>query len=103
MAEMTALPGVARKTANVVLGTAYRLPEGVVVDTHVTRVARRLGLTAAGDPSRIEQDLMGLLPRERWIDGGHQLLLHGRYVCTARKPACDACVLAPHCPSAFRC
>jgi endonuclease-3 len=86
MEEMVRLPGVARKTANVVLGSAYGIPSGVVVDTHVTRVAGRLGLTRETDPVRIERDLMEVAPRERWIDLGHQLIWHGRRICHARKP-----------------
>ncbi len=100
MEEMVRLPGVARKTANVVLGSAYGIPSGVVVDTHVTRVAGRLGLTRESDPVKIERDLMEVAPRERWIDLGHQLIWHGRRICHARKPECDACPLAPVCPSA---
>lgn len=100
MDALTALPGVARKTANVVLGTAFGKAEGVVVDTHVKRVSGRLGLTAHTDPTKIERDLMALVPRERWIDLGHQLILHGRALCKARKPRCDRCPPAPHCPSA---
>lgn len=100
MEEMVRLPGVARKTANVVLGSAYRVPSGVVVDTHVTRVAGRLGLTREVDPVKIERDLMAAAPRERWIDLGHQLIWHGRRICHARKPECQACPLAPLCPSA---
>lgn len=100
MEEMVRLPGVARKTANVVLGSAYRIPTGVVVDTHVKRVAGRLGLTRQTDPVKIEVDLMAVVPRERWIDVGHQIIWHGRRICHAKKPACDACPLAPVCPSA---
>lgn len=100
MEEMVQLPGVARKTANVVLGSAYGIPSGVVVDTHVTRVAGRLGLTRETDPVKIERDLMEVAPRERWIDLGHQLIWHGRRICHARKPECDACPIAPVCPSA---
>ena len=100
MEEMVRLPGVARKTANVVLGSAYGIPSGVVVDTHVTRVAGRLGLTREVDPVKIERDLMKLAPEERWIDLGHQLIWHGRRICHARKPECEACPLAPLCPSA---
>jgi endonuclease-3 len=94
------LPGVARKTANVVLGTAYGIPSGVVVDTHVKRLSGRLGLSNEKDPNKIEQDLMALIPKDRWIDLGHQLILHGRAVCKARKPRCEQCPLAPYCPSA---
>ena len=100
MEEITTLPGVARKTGNVVLGSAYRVASGVVVDTHVTRVAGRLGLTRESDPVKIERDLMKLCPPERWIDLGHQLIWHGRRICQARKPDCEACPLAPLCPSA---
>ncbi len=105
MDEMLALPGVARKTANVVLGTAYGMSEGIVVDTHVGRVSWRLGLTPGArdtkDAVRIEQDLITLVPRERWTQFAHALVWHGRGVCTARKPRCGDCVLAEHCPSAF--
>jgi endonuclease III len=100
IAELTTLPGVARKTANVVLGTAYGIAEGVVVDTHIQRLAMRLGLTRATDPKGIEQDLMKVFPREVWIRIGHQLIWHGRRVCFARKPNCAGCSLAPFCPSA---
>jgi endonuclease-3 len=100
LAELTTLPGVARKTANVVLGTAYGLAEGVVVDTHIQRLSMRLALTRSTDPKGIEQDLMQALPRESWIRAGHQLIWHGRRVCFARKPNCAGCTLAPFCPSA---
>ena len=100
MDEMVRLPGVARKTANVVLGSAYRIPTGVVVDTHVKRVAARLGLTRETDPVKIERDLMALAPQDRWIDLGHQLIWHGRRLCLARAPKCTECPLAPVCPSA---
>jgi endonuclease III len=90
------LPGIGRKTANVVLGNAYQIP-GVVVDTHVARVSQRLGLTACDDPVKIEQDLMGLIPQERWVQFSHQLIVHGRTLCLARKPRCEACPLNPHC------
>lgn len=99
MAELVTLPGVARKTANVVLGTAFGLAEGVVVDTHVRRLSGRLGLSRETDPGRIEQDLMAAVPRERWIALGHQLIRHGRALCPARRPLCEQCPLAPHCPS----
>lgn len=98
MDAMVQLPGVGRKTANVVLGTAYGLATGIVVDTHVARVAQRLGLTAAQDPEKIEQDLMAIFPQDQWVALGHRLVLHGRYVCKARKPACSSCVLAAICP-----
>jgi endonuclease III len=100
IAELTTLPGVARKTANVVLGTAYGIAEGVVVDTHVQRLAMRLGLTRKTDPKDIEADLMKVVPQEHWIRLSHQLIWHGRRVCFARKPNCDGCALAPFCPSA---
>ncbi len=99
MEELTTLPGVARKTANVVLGVAYGLAEGVCVDTHVKRLAGRLGLTREQAPAKVERDLMRLLPRRDWIDISHLLIWHGRRVCAARKPACDRCVLNDRCPS----
>jgi endonuclease-3 len=99
LAALVELPGVARKTANVVLGVVWRLAEGVVVDTHVMRVARRLGLTEEQKPEAIERDLMAALPRAQWVDGGHRLLLHGRYLCTAREPQCAQCPLGELCPS----
>lgn len=99
MAALMALPGVARKTANLVLGTAFRIASGVVVDTHVTRVAQRLGLSAAKTAEKIEQDLCQRLPQDQWIDGGHRLLLLGRYVCLAKGPKCEDCPLAELCPS----
>lgn len=94
--ELTKLPGIGRKTANVILGNAFGIP-GIVVDTHVGRVAQRLGLTTNKDPVKIEFDLMALIPRERWIIFSHQLIWHGRQVCTAKKPKCEACFLRPHC------
>ena len=97
MEELTALHGVGRKTANVVLGNAYGIP-GVVVDTHVTRLAQRLGLTNQKDPVKIEHALMAILPRERWTLFSHWLILHGRETCNARKPRCSTCALAPACP-----
>jgi endonuclease III len=97
MEEMLELPGVARKTANVVLGTAYGIASGVVVDTHVQRLAQRLGLTREQDPVKIEQDLMRILPRERWVAFAHQIIWHGRRVCAARNPRCAQCPLP--CPS----
>lgn len=96
--ELVALPGVGRKTANVVLGTAFGLPTGVVVDTHVTRVARRLGLTQATAADKIEQDLMALLPKKEWIAFSHRMIQHGRQVCKARKPRCADCALSTFCP-----
>jgi endonuclease-3 len=100
--ELIKLPGVARKTSNVVLGTAYGIADGVVVDTHVQRLALRLGLTREVTPEKIEQDLMKVIPRDRWIRLSHQLIWHGRRVCFARKPDCEHCPLAPHCPAAFK-
>lgn len=99
MEEIIQLPGVARKTANVVLGSGYRIASGIVIDTHAGRVARRLGLTDAEDPVKVEMDLMGLFPKEAWIDTGHRFVLHGRYVCVARKPRCAACPINELCPS----
>lgn len=100
MAELIALPGVARKTANVVLGTAFGIPSGVVVDTHIGRLAGRLGMSKASDPKKIEEDLMQAWPQERWILAGHRLIWHGRRVCSARKPRCAECTMVPLCPSA---
>jgi endonuclease-3 len=97
MDALVQLPGVGRKTANVVLGDCFGIP-GVVVDTHVKRLSRRLGLTSAMQPERIEQDLMQLVPRSEWTALGHRLIYHGRLVCTARKPDCGGCVLADLCP-----
>ena len=98
MEELLTLPGVARKTANVVLGTAFGISSGVVVDTHVKRLSYRLGLTHNKDPNKVEQDLMSQIPRHRWIGFSHQLIHHGRRICNSRKPKCDACVLANVCP-----
>mgnify|MGYP001077540233 CR=1 FL=1 len=100
MDALTQLPGIGRKTANVILSAAFRKDEGVVVDTHVRRVAQRLGLSAEKDPDKIERDLMELLPRREWGAFGLRLILHGRRVCTARKPRCGECVLEDLCPSA---
>jgi len=91
------VPGAARKTANVVLGTAFGIASGVVVDTHVQRISKRLGFTKHDDPKRIEQDLMKLLPKERWISFSHQIILHGRALCIARKPKCAECPLDALC------
>ena len=96
--EMTALPGVGRKTANVVLGTAFGLPTGVVVDTHVKRLTRLLGLTKNLDPVKIEHDLAALLPKSEWINFSHRLIHHGRRICNARKPNCAECPLLKLCP-----
>src|SRR3712207_86579 len=101
MADLVALPGVGRKTANVVLGNAFGVDEGIVVDTHVRRVSNRLGLTEEGDPEKIEQDLMQVVPEEDWTIFSHLLIFHGRRVCKARRPDCPGCVLNDHCPSAF--
>jgi len=97
MEEMLSIPGAARKTANVVLGTAYGIAVGVVVDTHVQRVARRLDLTKQTDPGKIEQDLMKSVPQDRWILFSHQVIHHGRALCQARKPRCAECLLDPLC------
>ncbi len=102
MAELVTLPGVGRKTANVVLGNAFDTNEGIVVDTHVTRLSQRLGLTKHTDPVKIELDLMPLVPRRDWALFSHLLIFHGRRVCFARSPRCEACVLNDICPSAFR-
>jgi endonuclease III len=100
MDALVALPGVGRKTANVVLGNAFGMAEGVVVDTHVKRLSGRLGLTRETDPVKIERDLMALLPREDWTDVAHLFIDHGRAVCRAPTPRCGECVLAELCPSA---
>lgn len=99
---LTALPGIGRKTANVVLGNALGVDEGVVVDTHVGRLSRRLGLSAHEDPVKVEADLMALLPRERWTVFPHWLIAHGRRRCTARNPDCAGCELRALCPTAFQ-
>ncbi|MCL7475042.1 MAG: endonuclease III [Methanosarcinales archaeon] len=98
MKELITLPGVARKTANVVLSSAYGITEGIAVDTHVKRLSFRLGLTMHTDPNKIEQDLMELAPREEWSDLSMRLILHGRNVCSARKPNHDICILELLCP-----
>ncbi len=100
IAEMTQLPGVARKTANVVLGSWFGIPSGVVVDTHVHRLSRRLELTKADDPVNIEKDLMKVVPQSRWIQFSHELIHHGRQICVARKPRCADCSLEHLCNSA---
>ncbi len=102
MEQLRVLPGVGRKTANVVLGNAFGINEGVVVDTHVARVSARLGLTRQTDPIKIERDLMALFPRDQWALLSHLLIFHGRRVCVARKPRCAECVLASFCPTAPR-
>lgn len=97
--EMVTLAGVARKTANVVLGTAYGIASGVVVDTHIKRLSNRLALSQESSPVKIERDLMACIPQDKWIDFSQQLIWHGRRVCDAKKPACDSCAMAPLCPS----
>jgi len=99
MEALTALPGVGRKTANVILGTWFKKNEGVVVDTHVQRLSRLLKLTRHDDPVKIERDLMELLPRDKWTWWSHTLIQHGRQVCIARRPKCEACVVNKFCPS----
>ncbi|HEX8852227.1 MAG TPA: endonuclease III [Pyrinomonadaceae bacterium] len=99
MEALLELPGVARKTANVVLGNAYGIASGIVVDTHVTRLSLRLGLSSAKTAEQIERDLLELVPRRDWIDFSHLLIAHGRQICKARTPLCAACVLEPLCPS----
>ena len=101
LAELVELPGVGRKTANVVLGVAFGAPEGVVVDTHVQRISQRLALTRHAEPVEIEQDLMKLFDRKLWDPLSHTLIFHGRRICTAVKPACAACPVQTTCPSAF--
>jgi endonuclease-3 len=100
MAELLTLPGVARKTANCVLGNAFGIAEGVVVDTHVMRLSGRLGITKHTEPVKIERDLIELVPRDEWILWSHLLIFHGRATCTARKPDCDNCCISALCPSA---
>ena len=102
MEALQALPGVGRKTANVVLGNAFGRNEGVTVDTHVGRIARLLRLSAATDPEKVERDLMALFPQAKWTLLSHLLISHGRAVCVARRPRCDDCPIAAHCPSAER-
>jgi endonuclease-3 len=98
LSQLVVLPGVGRKTANVVLGTAFGIPTGVVVDTHVTRLTQRLGLTINTDAVKIERDLMQCLKEDEWIDFSHRLIHHGRRICKARKPLCSQCVLLSLCP-----
>jgi endonuclease III len=100
MAALVQLPGIGRKTANVILGNAFERAEGIVVDTHVRRLGGRLGLTNHSDPDKIEQDLLQVVPREDWIIIGHLLILHGRRVCSARAPKCPVCPVNDLCPSA---
>lgn len=99
MDELLTLPGVARKTANVVLGTAYGIADGIVVDTHVLRLSRRLELTLNTEPKKVEQDLIKIIPKDHWIDFSHELILHGRAICIARKPRCADCVIEKECDS----
>ncbi|MFA4907449.1 MAG: endonuclease III [archaeon] len=101
MKELTELPGVGRKTANIVLGNAFGKAEGIAVDTHVTRLSGRLGLSAEKDYNKIEKDLMRLFPSTKWVEISHMLIAHGRKVCPARSPKCGECVLRKSCPSAF--
>ena len=101
MEEILELPGVATKTANVVLSNAYGVVEGIAVDTHVRRLAKRLGFTANEDPVKIEQDLMKLVPKNKWMRFTDLLIFHGRRVCTAKKPRCEACIVNKLCPSTF--
>jgi len=96
--DLTTLDGVGRKTANVVLGTAFGLASGVVVDTHVGRLSRRMRLSTAADPKKVERDLMALLPRTHWIEFSHRMIWHGRAVCQSRRPRCESCPLVPDCP-----
>jgi endonuclease-3 len=102
MAELIKLPGVGRKTANVVMGVIWHAPDGVVVDTHVQRISQRLGWTEQTDPVKIESELCKLLPRDRWDIASHILIFHGRRICLARKPDCEKCGVNEACPSAFR-
>jgi len=101
MEDLLTLPGVARKTANVVLGNAFGIVVGFVVDTHIGRLARRFGWTTNEDPVKVEQDLMRLIPQQDWLDLSHLMIYHGRAICLARKPLCEKCTLAKLCPSAF--
>ena len=100
MEQLLELPGVARKTANVVLGSGFGINAGMVVDTHIGRLSRRLGFTVEEDPVKVERELCEKLPQKSWTKIGHQLIFHGRRVCDAKKPKCGECTLAPHCPSA---
>ena len=101
MSELIELPGVARKTANIVLYNAYGITSGIAVDTHVLRLSKRLGLTANSDQNKVEQDLMAIVPKDKWMPLTDLLIFHGRQVCDAKKPRCDICVLNQICPSAF--
>jgi endonuclease-3 len=99
LAELITIPGAARKTANVVLGVSFKKAEGIVVDTHVFRISHRLGLAKGDTPQRVEQELMRIIPKNRWIDFSHQIIHHGRQICEARKPKCDRCNLEQLCHS----
>ena len=101
MNELTSLPGIGRKTANIILSNSYGVIEGIAVDTHVARVSKRLGLTDAKQPEKIEQDLMKLIKKELWLPFTYQMIEHGRQICKARKPICKQCLLNKLCPSAF--
>ncbi|MBI3590347.1 MAG: endonuclease III [Candidatus Melainabacteria bacterium] len=100
--KLLELPGVARKTANCVMGNAFNIPSGVVVDTHVSRITQRLGLTKNSDPNKIEQDLIKIIPKDEWIMFSHRLIWHGRKICDARRPKCEICNLNKLCPSAAK-
>jgi endonuclease-3 len=101
MKDLLSLPGVARKTANVVMGNAFGIVEGYIVDTHNMRLSRRFGWTTSEDPVKIEQTLMRIIPQKDWLDLSHLIIYHGRAICDARKPRCEQCTLAKLCPSAF--
>jgi endonuclease-3 len=101
MKELLSLPGVARKTANVVMGNAFGIVEGYIVDTHNMRLSRRFGWTTSEDPVKIEQTLMHIIPQKDWLDLSHYMIYHGRAICDARKPRCEQCTVAKLCPSAF--
>ena len=101
MEELLTLPGVARKTANVVLGNAFGITEGFVVDTHVGRLSRRFGWTTNTDPVKVEQDLMRIIPHSDWLDLSHMMIFHGRAICDARRPLCEQCTLSQFCPSSL--
>lgn len=102
MDELIKIPGIARKSANVIMQEAWGITEGIVVDTHVSRVSQRLGLTKENYPKKIEKDLMNQLPKSYWRNFSGNVVLHGRYICIARKPKCDECILNKICPSAFK-
>ena len=101
MDELTSLPGIGRKTANIILSNSYGVVEGIAVDTHVARVSKRLGLTNNKEPDKIEQDLMNLIKKELWLPFTYQIIEHGRQICKARKPLCKICLLNKLCPSTF--